>query len=85
MYFERLIAHKNSECMSAYEQDIEMLLVFVYKNRDYYSYYISTEIKEIIIKNLSDMYRLSNNFIEFSIEMLQDYGVEVIKKIHKKY
>ena len=32
MYFERLIEHEDSEWMSAYEQDIEMLLVFVYKN-----------------------------------------------------
>ena len=54
-YFERLINHENTEWMSAYEQDIEMLLVFVYKNRDYYSYYIPTEIKAIINKLLGSM------------------------------
>jgi len=41
--------------MSAYEQNIEMLLVFVYKNGNYYSYYIPTEIKEIIHKYLGSM------------------------------
>ncbi len=52
MYFERLINHENSECMSVYEQDIESLLVFVYNNGNYYSYYIPTEIKQIINKLL---------------------------------
>ena len=51
IYFERLIEHEDSEWMSAYKQDIEMLLVFVYKNGNYYSYYIPTEIKEIIHKH----------------------------------
>ena len=55
MYFERLIDHENSEWMSAYQQDIESLLVFVYNNGDYYSYYIPTEIKEIINKLLGSM------------------------------
>ena len=55
MYFERLINHENSEWMSAYEQDIESLLVFVYNNGDYYSYYIPTEIKQIINKLLGSM------------------------------
>lgn len=55
MYFERLIDHENSEWMSAYQQDIEALLVFVYNNGDYYSYYIPTEIKEIINKLLGSM------------------------------
>ena len=55
MYFERLIEHEDSEWMSAYEQDIEMLLVFVYKNGNYYSYYIPTEIKAIIHKHLGSM------------------------------
>ena len=55
MYFERLIEHEDSEWMSAYEQDIEMLFVFVYKNGDHYSYYIPTEIKAIIHKHLGSM------------------------------
>ena len=55
MYFERLIDHENSEWMSAYQQDIESLLVFVYNNGDYYSYYIPPEIKEIINKLLGSM------------------------------
>ena len=55
MYFERLIDHENSEWMSAYQQDIEALLVFVYNNGDYYSYYIPIEIKEIINKLLGSM------------------------------
>ena len=55
LYFERLLAHENSEWMSAYQQDIEDFLVFVYKNGDYYSYYIPTEIKEIIKRLLGSM------------------------------
>lgn len=55
MYFEGLINHENSEWMSSYQQDIEALLVFVYNNGDYYSYYIPTEIKEIINKLLGSM------------------------------
>lgn len=54
-YFERLIENENSEWMSAYEQDIESLFVFVYDNKDYYSYYIPTEIKQIINKLLGNM------------------------------
>lgn len=48
MYFERLIAHENSMWMSAYKEDIEGLWVFIYENNGHYSYYIPTEIKEII-------------------------------------
>ncbi len=55
MYFERLINNENSEWMSAYEQDIESLLVFVYNTGNYYSYYIPTEIKQIINKLLGNM------------------------------
>ena len=51
MYFMRLLAYENSECMTAYDEDIEDLLVFVYKNGGHYSYYIPTEIK-VIIKNM---------------------------------
>ena len=55
MYFERLIEHENSELMDAYEDDIENLLVFVYDNGNHYSYYIPTEIKQIIKKLLGDI------------------------------
>ena len=55
MYFERLLNHENSEWMSAYQQDIENFLVFVYENGDYYSYYIPIEIKEIINRLLGSM------------------------------
>lgn len=55
IYFKRLVDNENSEWMSAYQQDIESLLVFVYKNGEYYSYYIPTEIKEIIDKVLGGM------------------------------
>ena len=55
MYFIRLLEHENSEWMSAYEQDIEDLLVFVYDNGEHYSYYIPTEIKTIIKNMLKEM------------------------------
>lgn len=51
----RLLDHENTEWMSAYQEDIEDLLVFVYKNGDHFSYYIPTEIKEIIINMLKEM------------------------------
>ncbi len=57
IYFKRLIEHENTEYMSAYQQDIESLLVFVYDNNGYYSYYIPTEIKEIISRLLGTMSR----------------------------
>ena len=55
MYFKKLLEHENSELMSAYEQDIESLLIFVYQNKTHYSYYIPTEIKEIIKNTLKEM------------------------------
>lgn len=57
IYFEKLIKHENSEWMSAYEQDIESLFVFVYDNGKNYSYYIPDELKEIInrlFNNITD-------------------------------
>ena len=54
-YFQRLIDNENSEWMSAYQEDIEGLLVFVYENGNHYSYYIPTEIKEIINKLLFEV------------------------------
>lgn len=52
MYFDRLVNNENSLFMSAYQDDIESLMVFVYENGDHYSYYIPTEIKKIIKKLL---------------------------------
>lgn len=48
IYFQRLINNENSKMMSLYKSDIESLWAFVYENNGYYSYYIATEIKEII-------------------------------------
>lgn len=50
MYFDKLIRNENSMFMSAYEQDIESLFVFVYDNGSHYSYFIPDEIRKIIIK-----------------------------------
>ena len=52
MYFERLLENENSIFLSAYQSDIESLMVFVYKNGDHYSYYVPAEIKKIIKKLL---------------------------------
>ncbi len=54
-YFIKLLEHENSEWMSAYEQDIEDLLVFVYDNGEHYSYYIPIEIKAIIKNMLKEI------------------------------
>lgn len=53
MYFPRLIDNENSMFMSAYKNDIEGLWVFVYENNGHYSYYIPSEIKRIIKKELN--------------------------------
>lgn len=55
MFFSRLVSNENSEWMVAYPQDIESLIVFVYKKGNNYSYYIPIEIKEIIYKYLGTM------------------------------
>lgn len=52
MYFERLVDHENTVWMSAYRQDIDDLIVFVYDNGNHYSYYIPTEIRQLINKIL---------------------------------
>ena len=36
--------------MSAYRQDINDLMIFIYENGDYYSYYTPKEIKSLIKK-----------------------------------
>lgn len=53
MYFQKLINNENSMFMSAYKDDIERLWVFVYENKGHYSYYIPTEIKKIIKRELN--------------------------------
>lgn len=55
IYFARLLENENSECMTAYDQDIEDLFVFVYYDEGYYSYYVPTEIKRIIKDMLMEM------------------------------
>lgn len=55
MYFMRLLNDENTERMSAYEQDIEELNVFIYINEGHYSYYIPKEIKDIIKSMLKEM------------------------------
>lgn len=53
MYFKRLVENENSIFMSVYQEDIEELWAFVYENGNHYSYYIPTEIKKIIKKELN--------------------------------
>ena len=55
MYFDLLVKNENAEVISALNEDIESLIVFVYKNNNSYSYYIPTEIKQIINKILGKM------------------------------
>ncbi len=55
MYFEKLMNNENSEWISTFEQDLKSLFIFVYNNGNHYSYYIPTEIKQIINKLLGDM------------------------------
>lgn len=51
-YFESLMNNENSKFLSVYEQDIKLLIIFLYNKGDYYSYYIPVEIKQIIDKIL---------------------------------
>lgn len=51
LYFNRLLENENSTMFSAYESDIESLIVFPYKKSGHYSYFIPNEIKKII-KNI---------------------------------
>jgi len=53
IYFEKILKNENSMWMSIYEIDVESLWAFVYQKNGYYSYYIPTEIKEIIKKELN--------------------------------
>ena len=52
MYYKRLLDQENSEWVAPYEEEMESLLVFIYDNGNHYSYYIPTEIKQIIKKIL---------------------------------
>lgn len=65
IYFEKLMGYEHTPYMPEYEQDIESLLIFVYTDGEFYSYYIPTEIKEIINKTLvkldnNEMFNLEN-------------------------
>lgn len=51
-YFTKLIENENTLMFSAYEEDVEKFLVFVYEVKDSYKYYIPDEIKKIIKKEL---------------------------------
>lgn len=51
-YFTRILKDENTPDMTIYDNDIEHLWAFVYKDNNHYSYYIATEIKEIIKKEL---------------------------------
>ena len=42
------LENENSIFLSAYQSDIESLMVFVYENGDYYSYYVPSEIKKLL-------------------------------------
>ncbi len=53
LYFQKLLNNENSMIMSAYQDDIAALWVFVYENNEVLSYYIPTEIKKIIKKELN--------------------------------
>ena len=90
MYFERLLEQENSEWMSVCEQDVEGLLVFIYNNGDYYSYYIPTEIKEIINKILGSMtpeekfnleYAINTPIIKDLKNILETLNVKDLKNI----
>ena len=52
MYFKKIVENQDSIFLSAYKQDIDALWVFIYRNGNHYSYYIPTEIREIIRKYL---------------------------------
>ena len=51
-YFSKILKDENTPNMSIYDDDIENLWAFVYKENNHYSYYIATEIKKIIKKEL---------------------------------
>ncbi len=55
MYFKRLLNQENSEWVAPYEEEMESLVIFIYDNGNHYSYYIPTEIKQIIKKLLGDI------------------------------
>ena len=53
MYFQKLINHEKSSFFSVYQDDIEALWAFVYETNEGYSYYLPTEIREIIKRELN--------------------------------
>lgn len=52
LYFEHIMETENTEIFSAYQSDIEGLLVFCYDDGECYKFYIPDEIKKIIKKLL---------------------------------
>ena len=52
LYFGRLLENENSDFLSAYEDDVKALWVFVYEKKNVCSYYVADEIKKIIKKVL---------------------------------
>ena len=52
-YFTKILEDENTPNMTIYDNDIEHLWAFVYKNGNHYSYYIATEIKKIIKRELN--------------------------------
>ncbi len=64
MYFGKLINNENYDLSQVNEDDIESLIVFIYETDNHFSYYIPSEIKQIINKLLG-----SFNFEEqFNLE-----------------
>ena len=51
-YFFNILKNENTNQMAIYDEDIESLWAFVYKNKDGYSYFIADEIKNIINEKL---------------------------------
>ncbi len=69
LYFIGLIEHENFDLTSVNEQDIESLCVFVYKDGNQYSYYISLEIKAIIKRVLGEIFSEEHLNLEIANNM----------------
>lgn len=51
-YFTNILKNENTNQMAIYDEDIEALWAFVYKDKGGYSYYLADEIKDIIKEKL---------------------------------
>lgn len=76
VYFQRLLENENTEWMSAYQDDIEGLWVFIYENKGHYSYYIPTEIKKIIKNVLYDTPIENDMLIENNMSYEEKFNLE---------